>query len=268
MSEAVTAGGLDLRNLGARSLDVAALAWFATALIGQWAFVYYIAAFYGPTLAGDFAAWDRNPMLIDGHVAGDVAGNLFFAAHVALAGVLTFGGALQLAPGLRARAIALHRWNGRAFLLAALGAALGGLYLVWVRGTSDGPLGSIAITLNAALIAAFASLAWRAARRRDIAAHQAWAMRCYLATNGVWFLRVGLMAWSIVTQRAATEAFFTVWTFGCYLAPLAVHQLYSGVKRRGGAAEALAMAGGLFVVTALMGVGIAGAVLVLWLPLT
>ena len=36
---------------------MAALFWFAMMLVGQWAFFYYIAAFYGKNVAsGDFAA--------------------------------------------------------------------------------------------------------------------------------------------------------------------------------------------------------------------
>lgn len=265
MSEAVVARGV--ATFGTAALRAAALLWFAVAVIGQWAFVYYLAAFYGPTLSGNFAAWDRNEMLIDGHIAGDAAGNLFFLAHVSMAAVLTFGGALQLVPQIRSRAIAFHRWNGRLFMLAALAGAFGGLYLVWVRGTSDGLLGSISITFNAALIIAFAWLAWRAVRHKDIAAHQSWAMRTYLVTNGVWFLRVGMMAWMMTTQGAAMETFFAVWGFGCYLLPLAVYEAYRHAKRSGGAFGRLAAAGGLFGLTALMAAGIVGAFLFMWQPL-
>jgi Predicted membrane protein (DUF2306) len=267
MSGAIAARGFQLTDFGTAALRGAALLWFAVAVIGQWAFVSYIVAFYGPTLAGDFAAWDRNEMLIDGYVAGDAAGNLFFAAHVALAAVLTLGGAVQLVPQIRARAIGIHRWNGRLFLLAALAAALGGLYLVWVRGTSDGILGAISITLNAALIFTFAGLAWRAVRRKDIAAHQRWAMRCYLVTNGVWFLRVGVMAWATATQGASMQGFFAVWGFGCYLLPLLVYEAYLHAKRGAGPLGKLAAAGGLFALTGLMGVGIFGAYMGMWLPL-
>ena len=101
-------------------------------------------------------------------MAGDVIGNLFFAAHVVVAVVLTFGGTLQLVPQIRKYALAFHRWNGRLFMIAAFAAALGGLYLEWVRGTGlRAPTGipnAIAVTLNAVLILAFTWLAWRAVR--------------------------------------------------------------------------------------------------------
>jgi hypothetical protein len=124
-------------SAGVRStLQRAAALWFVTAVAGQWVFVYYISAFYGPaTASGDWAAWDRNKHMTDGYVAGDDAGNVFFAAHVICAAAVTFAGTLQLIPWIRERAIAFHRWNGRTFMIAALAGALGGLYLEWVRGT-------------------------------------------------------------------------------------------------------------------------------------
>ena len=64
-------------------LQRAASMWFLTAVAGQWLFVYYISAFYGPTaVTGDYAALDRNTNMTDGYLAGDAAGNLFFLAHV------------------------------------------------------------------------------------------------------------------------------------------------------------------------------------------
>ena len=81
------------------ALSAAARLWFAVALIGQWAFVYYIANPYGPsTLTGHFQAWSRNTNLVKGYVAGDTAGNVFFGAHALMAAVIAFGGAIQLIP--------------------------------------------------------------------------------------------------------------------------------------------------------------------------
>jgi Predicted membrane protein (DUF2306) len=268
MTDAALHSAPQTRNFARGALAAAGVAWFVVALLGQWVFVYYIAGFYGHSIAtGDFAEWARHPMLITGYVAGDGAGNLFFAAHIVLAFLLSFSGALQLIPQLRKYAIAFHRWNGRVFLLATLAAAFGGLWLVWVRGTSDGMLGSIAISINAALIIVFAALAWIAVRRKDIAAHQNWAMRTYLVTNGVWFLRVGVMAWAISTQGLAMDTFFAVWGFGCYVVPLLVFEAYLHAKRSDNAVVKVAMAGALFGFTALMGAGIIGAYLIMWGPL-
>src|SRR5580698_10075358 len=130
------------------ALRGAARLWFAIAVIGQWAFLYYIAAFYGPsTLTGHFEAWRRNTMLTMSYVPGDTVGNLTFAAHVLLAAVIAFGGALQIVPQIRARVPAAHRWNGRLFMVVALGLAVSGLYITWVRERSQ-VMGGLGVSLN------------------------------------------------------------------------------------------------------------------------
>lgn len=100
--------------------------WFVVALLGQWAFFAYILGFYGTsTVSGDFEVWNRLKALgRTPYVAGDTYGNLAYAAHALGAGIIAFGGALQLIPGLRARAPAFHRWNGRVFLFTVTGLSL------------------------------------------------------------------------------------------------------------------------------------------------
>lgn len=254
------------------SLQRAASMWFLTAVAGQWLFVYYIAAFYGPTaVSGDFAAWDRNTNMTDGYVAGDGAGNLFFLAHVLAAAVLTLGGTLQIVPQIRARAIGFHRWNGYLFMLAAIAGALGGLYLEWVRGTGlRSPTGlpaALGVTLNAILIFAFTAIAWRAVRHRNIDAHRVWATRLFLVVNGTWFMRVGFRAWMALTGGAfGAQTFFHFWSFAAYLLPLAVYELY--LRARAAAPPAQhAMTGGLVALTLVMGIGEIYTVLANWLPL-
>jgi uncharacterized membrane protein len=254
------------------ALTRAAALWFLTAVAGQWVFVYYIAAFYGPTLvSGEFELWDRNRNMTDGYLAGDIVGNLFFAAHVFLAAVLTFGGALQFVPQLRQRALAFHRWNGRIFVVAAFAAGLNGLYLEWVRGTGlrapTGTPSAIAITLNAALILTFAALAWRAVRSKDIAAHQRWATRLFLVVNGTWFMRVGMRAWTVLTDGAFDGLnFFSFWSFAAYLLPLAIYELYLRAKAAAAPAQ-YALAGSLVVLTLIMAVGTVATFFKNWRPL-
>ncbi len=254
-----------------RTLSYAAMLWFLTAVAGQWVFVYYIAAFYGPSAAtGNFQNFDLNKGLTDGYVAGDMVGNLFFVAHVLLAAVLTFGGALQLVPQIRARAIAFHRWNGRIFMFAAIGAALGGLYLEWVRGTGlrapTGLSSAFAITLNAILILAFAVLAWRAIRSRRVAMHQVWATRLFLVVNATWFMRVGVRAFLVLTGAGNATMFFSFWSFGASLFPLAVYELYRRAKAGAPAAQ-YTMAGSLVVLTVVMGIGTVAMLFRKWGPL-
>ena len=172
--------------------------WLAVALIGQWLFLAYIAGFYGPsTLTGDFEAWSRNRMLHNAYKAGDLIGNLTFGAHALLAGIIAFGGALQVMPQIRARWPRFHRWNGRVFLITAVSLSLTGLSLIWLRAPDPAKLSNWAITGNAVLILAFAGLAYATARRRDFVAHRRWALRLYLVSNAQWFTRVGFMVWMV-----------------------------------------------------------------------
>jgi predicted membrane protein DUF2306 len=264
MSTAVVTNELKLNSIADTALETAAGLWFLVAVIGQWAFLYYIVAFYGAsTVTGNFQAWTRNIFLLKGYVAGDTAGNLAFAAHVLLAAIIAFGGAIQLIPQIRTRAIAIHRWNGRLFVLTALGGSVSGLYMVWVRGARINLMSAVAVSLNAVLIILFAGLAWRSALRREIPTHRLWALRLYLMANGQWFIRVGFMAW-ILSRRLVgiggsfDGPFFLFWGFGSYLLPLAVLELYLLAQESAGPSGRFAMAGGLFALTLLMGVGIVG----------
>lgn len=249
----------------ARALRGAARSWFVVAVLGQWWFLYYIAAFYGvSTLQGDLAAWRRNTMLFRGYVQGDTAGNLSFAAHVLLAGVIAFGGALQLVPWIRARAAAFHRWNGRVFLLTAWAVSVSGLYMVWVRGASGSLVGALSTSLNGVLIMTFAALAWRAAWRRDLTTHRRWALRVFLVANAQWFLRVGVCAWILMNgrprgMRKTHDGWFNYFIdFACFLVPLGVLELYLRVKDRGRPSARWAVASLLAVATLIIAVGVFG----------
>ena len=145
------------------ALKASATFWLVIAIIGEWAFLIFILAFYGSTsLTGNFEAWTKNTILPKGYIAGDTIGNLFFAMHALIAAVVAFGGVLQLMPALRARFPVFHRWNGRVFLLAIIAASLTGLFMNWWRDMS-----TLAITVNGVLILLFAGLAWRYAHRSE-----------------------------------------------------------------------------------------------------
>ena len=256
MSTVILTKRWELESVANASLEAATRLWFVVAVAGQWVFFYYLVAFYGTSmLTGHLEAWNKNKFLQKGYVAGDTLGNLSFALHVILAAIVTFGGALQLVPRLRARAPSFHRWNGRLFLTTAMAASFTGLYMTWMRGATRSLDGALALTLNTALIFVFAALAWRSARAGDVAAHRRWALRSYLVANGVWILRIGFMAWAVLSRGRGVGAFYRVWEFGCYLLPLGMLELYFRAQERNGPGGRLAMAGGLFVVAVLMVVG-------------
>jgi hypothetical protein len=238
---------------------------------GQLLFVAYLLGFYGRHAAqGQLAAW--NKVVPHAYRTGDTVGNLAMAMHVGLAALVIGGGMLQLLPWLRNRMPALHRWNGRLYVVGALAASTAGLYMVWIRG-SVGDLGQhIGLTLDAVLIWAFAFLAVRAAWQRRMTDHRRWALRLFIAVSGVWFYRVGLMFWILVNGGPAgfdpdsfTGPFLTVLAFADYLLPLAALELYLLAQRAGsrlqlGAAVTIA---GLSLV---MAAGGAVAAMGMWLP--
>ncbi|NNF00620.1 MAG: DUF2306 domain-containing protein [Pyrinomonadaceae bacterium] len=254
-----------------KALKAAAVFWFFVAVIGQWLFVYYIAVHYGGGIAqGDFEAWKNTS--IKGHVDGDISGNFFFITHVLMAAIITFGGTLQLVPQIRERAINFHRWNGRLFILMAFVMSLGGLYLVWVRGAVLAVIGGVGTSLNAILIMIFAFMAVQKARKYDLSAHRRWALRTFLMVNGVWFFRVGFMAWILINQApvGSTEnpdgPFDIIWAFANFLLPLAVLEIYFYTQKDAGSVGKFVMAAGLFTLSLLMAVGIFGAYLMMWSP--
>ena len=268
MSSSVVSARPAISRRGFDPLAAAATFWFCAVAAGQSAFFVYIAGFYGPSVAsGDYALWARNKMLGHGYVAGDETGNALFASHVMLAAVLTFGGLLQLIPGVRKRAPALHRWTGRVFVVAALVAAIGGTVLVWHRHTAESNLvNDVGITGNAIAILVCAGFAWRTAVARNFAQHQAWAMRLFLVVSGVWFLRVGMMAWGIAGQGWGMATFFDLWVFGSYVVPLALYEVYR--RARVGSAAARAGTTAMLVTTGLIILaGSSAAAAFMWAPL-
>ena len=248
------------------------LAWFLVAAVGQAAFIWMIIAHYGrKTVAGNLAGWNDKP-LIKGHVSGDDLGNVVFAIHVLLAAVVTLGGLLQLVPAIRARAPALHRWNGRLFFAIAYVMAAGGFWLTWVRHTYLSLISAISVSINGVLILLCATLAWRMAAGRRFDAHRRWAMRAFLVVNGVWFLRVAIMAWVLASggglgmNRTLSGPADMVLQFGSYLVPLVVLEAYFQAQHSTRPAVKRLVAGVMIVMTLVTAGGIAGAVAFMWGP--
>lgn len=256
---------------GARLLQRAAALWLAVALAGQLLMALYVIGFYGRAwLAGTPERW--NDVLSTGHVAGDTLGNAVLLGHLAFAVLIILGGAVQLLPPLRRRWPALHRWNGRFYLLAAAVLALGGLYLSWGRGEPGTPALDWGVSSNALAILVCVVLALHHARARRLDAHRRWALRLFLVVSGVWFFRVGLFMWLLLVGPVGIDfASFSGPTLSAlaflqWLLPLAVLELVLRVQRQGSAVARRATAGLLFACSALSALGIAGAAMGLWLP--
>jgi hypothetical protein len=254
-----------------RALRASAALWFLAALIGQWAFAFYVASFYGgAAVARRFERW--NDVLVGGYVPGGVIGNVALGAHLLLAAVITVGGPLQLVPLLRARAPRLHRYNGRLYVGTAVIVTLSGLYAVWTRGTAGGAWMRIGISVNGALILVGAALTARSAVARKIAQHRRWALRTFLLVSGVWFFRVGLMLWILMLGGPVgigddfDGPFVRAWAFGCYLLPVGVLQMVLRAEARPGTTGKALVAAVVALLALATAIGIVGALLGMWLP--
>lgn len=257
---------------GAVLLRRSAITWFVVAAVGQAAFVWMILAHYGlTTLAGDYARWNTKP-LIKGYVPGDTAGNFMFAVHVLLAALVTTGGILQLLPAIRRRAPAVHRWVGRMFFFVGIVMAFSGLWLTWVRHTYLSLISAVAVSVDGMLILTCTAAAWTFARRRNFAAHRRWALRAFLVVNGVWFLRVAIMAWVLISDGgigmndSLSGPADIVIQFGAYLVPLAVLEVYFRAQGRQTRPKRVVSAGLLFLSAAFTAIGASGAIAFMWWP--
>lgn len=259
-------------NSATRALRIAAATWFVVTVLGQLMFVIYIAGFYGvATARGDLAAWGK--VMPHGYVPGDTVGNVVMGVHLLFAALITLSGAVQLLPVVRRLAPKLHHWNGRFYLTSAVLMSVGGLYLVWTRGSAGNLSQHLATSLNALLILAFAAMALRHALARRFVEHRRWALRLFLVVSGVWFFRIGLMFWLVVNQgpvgfdpETFRGPFLTILAFSQTLVPLALLQLYFNAQEHGGSVARFAMTGALAIGTLVTAVGSAGATMMMWLP--
>jgi len=185
---------LSSSSIPLRFLEVSTNILFIVIFLGQFVFALYILGLYGISgLAGDFERW--NTAAPHGYIKEDTLGNIFFGMHVALAAVITIGGPFQLIKRLRDKFRKIHRINGRIYIASAFLISIVGLYMVWVKGSVGGLVGSIFISINGAIIFVCAFYALKKAVNKQFVEHQKWAIRLFLAMSGVWFFRVLLMLW-------------------------------------------------------------------------
>jgi len=254
------------------ALQAAASFWLGVLVVGEIIFATSTALFYGLTaLHGDLHTWNKR--LAHGYIPGDPAGNAMLIFHLAAAVLITLSGAAQFIPAIRRRAPRLHRWNGRVFIVTAIGLTLAGLYLLIARGTPTTPIQEFGTFLMGVLLLVCATMAWRTALRRDFAAHRRWALRLFLLTSSAIFIRTAISLVSVILAGfGALDVTLiqgpvaTTVIFGQYCVPLAVLELYFWSQTRGRAPARFAMAGALVILTLVMGAGIGAASAVIFVP--
>jgi len=252
-------------KLAKKSLKYTTVFWFVTTLIGQWFFFYYIMSFYGFSVINDnMQLWNRwEAMGSTPYHANDFSGNLAFAAHAIGAGIVAFGGALQLIPKIRNSFPTFHKINGYVYLTTVFCLAISGFYLVWIRDPDPIDLAGVGTTINGFLILSFAYFTVRCAINKDLASHRQWALRLFLVSNAQWFLRIGVFSYLVSgsllgLNPAFGDPFFPVWTFGCFVLPLAALQLYFYANEKRSNSIKFVASGILLLLTILMILGMVG----------
>jgi uncharacterized membrane protein len=244
--------GASLRSYADRALRWSAAFWFVVVVIGELIFAATTALFYGMTAArGNWQQWNKN--MSHGYSPDHPMGNVVVAIHLASAVVIMLSGAAQLVPWVRRKAPRLHRWNGRVYMVTAFTVSLAGLYMMWFRGAVGDFAQHIGQSLDAVLIVVFAVLALRYALVRDFQAHRRWSLRLFMAVSAALFIRASVFV-ALATNNGPLLTFFS---YGQYLVPLAVLELYLRTQQKAGAMGRFAMAAGLFVLTVALGAGIA-----------
>ena len=272
MSTAVLTPRFELNSIANTVLKASVRFWFVVLLLGQLLFAFTVASFYGLTAArGNVHSWTK--ILAHGIVPGDGMGNVVLATHLISAVIIILAGTLQLIPKIRSRFPVFHHWTGRLYIMTAFTISLAGLYLMWVRGTVGDLSQHLGNSLMAILIVTFAVLALRYATARDFVTHRRWALRLYLVVSASLFIRAGVFL-SILLNRGPfgfdpatfSGPFLTFISFGQYLVPLAVLELYFHVQKHPDSLRRLATATILFLLTLGMAAGIVGVTMAAWAP--
>jgi hypothetical protein len=259
------------QDFWSRALSWSGVTWFLIAAAGQLLFVYYIWTAYIPsTIAGEFARWN-DIGLIMGFRDGDGLGNLMFISHVLLASIMTLAGLMQLSAPLRRAVPALHRASGRVFLVLAVYLAIGGVWMIWVRGARLNDILGYSSALECLIILVCAGFALHFARKRQIDRHHPWALRLFLAASGVWFIRVFYNAWFLAVGPVGVSRTMDGWydyfaSFGSVIIPLLVLQLYLQAGRSQSIALKASAVAVMIIANALTALGVVGATLIMWSP--
>lgn len=272
MKDAIALSHFSGRDASTQAFNFAVKLWFIVAVTGHWIFLVYILKVFFFPIAELGMDGLKDSHLPSGFIEGDVFGNAAAIAHVLLAAIIIGGGPVQLSPSVRQRFPVFHHWLGRSYLVAAVVSSLAGLYLTWTRSPLGDVVTHVGISGDAVLIIIFAGFAVHHAMARRLDQHSRWALRLFLAASAVWFFRVGLMGWVMLTGGVGidwdtlTGPFIYFLQFAQYLLPLAVLECYFYCKRRPSPAVLATYSVALVMLTVFMGCGIFAATMGLWLP--
>jgi uncharacterized membrane protein len=159
-----------------------------------------------------------------------------FLVHVVAGGLALLLSPLQIATRLRARAPRLHRVAGRVMLAAI--AVAGCTSLVIAMFDTAGPVGTVGFGITGIVWLFCAAAAFRAIRRRDVAAHRRWAVRTFALTYTAVTLRLlnqpltGLLVVLGMNAGVAADRAYAALALLSWPIDLAVAEWYLATRRR------------------------------------
>lgn len=123
-------------------------------------------------------------------------------------------GPLQFVAGLRARAIAWHRWTGRLLVAAGILSGVFALATAFRLPAYGGALTQAATVLFGAIFLYSLARGFVHIRRREIAAHREWMLRAFALGLGVATIRVVIALLQAVAGLGFAEVFGAAFWIG------------------------------------------------------
>ena len=248
------------------------VSWFVVFFLGQWVFAAYIFLRYWQSIfLGQFERW--NITAPDLYIKGAPLRSAIFGLHAAIAAVVSLIGPLQVIPALRRYAPRFHRISGRMYVYFACAISLDGIALAWRPRAIGGKIDHLIVSINALIILICALFTIRTAKKRDISAHNRWAVHLLLAMSGVWLFRVFLMLWLTIYARPVgfdpetfTGPFLTILGILVYIFPQVLIWGYFRSKGSRSAGPILQFSLLLLLITVGMAIGVFAATMRMWLP--
>lgn len=151
-------------------------------------------------------------------------------AHVVLGTLFLILGAFQMSPGLRRRALRLHRRIGWAAVISALTFSLSGVWMVFAYPPHSAA--SLMVDVGRVIfgfaVAVFIMLGIAAAIQRKIAAHRAWMIRAYAlaASAGIqsYLIAIVTVVMGGFDPKVADAMIVLGWFIGIIAAELIINQ--------------------------------------------
>ena len=215
-------------------------------LRGKRALILVGTALVGLCAFGAYRGVDATHMVLTGKALGNDAMfryPLWGIAHFAAAVLFVVAVPFQFWPGFRARHRTLHRWSGRALVLAGFVMAGSGLSLVYHM--PDRPLGEkVFMTLVFGVFLVFLVNAFQAARARDFVRHRQWMVRAVAGALGAMTQRL-LFPFFLATGIHSTADFWDKFLAAAWLSLLVNLAIAEWWIRRSSAAPSRETAGGV-----------------------